>query len=81
MFDTAGQPVLTATSLVLRPVTADQLGAAVPDAAQSLFTVQWMPLPGTDPDTTPVTTEPLWAWHGQRPQPLLVPHPPGRLDG
>ncbi|MEW2380447.1 SDR family NAD(P)-dependent oxidoreductase, partial [Micromonospora sp. NPDC047812] len=80
VFDTTGQPVLTATSLVLRPVTTDQLGTGIPDAAQSLFEVQWVPLPGAEPDA-PVTAEPVWAWHGQRPQPLLVSHPPGRLDG
>ena len=65
VFDTAGQPVLTATSLVLRPVTTDQLGAGVPDAAQSLFAVEWVPLPDAEPDTTPAATEPVWAWHGQ----------------
>lgn len=64
VFDTAGQPVLTAASLVLRPVTADQLAVGVPDTAQSLFTVEWIPLPGTEPDTASVATEPVWAWHG-----------------
>ncbi|MFI6134247.1 SDR family NAD(P)-dependent oxidoreductase [Micromonospora sp. NPDC051141] len=65
VFDTAGQPVLTADSLVLRPVTADQLGAGMPDAAQSLFAVEWVPLPDAEPDTTAAATELVWAWHGQ----------------
>ncbi|MGC4892142.1 hypothetical protein ACLQ2W_33915, partial [Micromonospora sp. DT227] len=65
VFDTAGQPVLTADSLVLRPVTDDQLGAGATDAARSLFTVQWVPLPDAEPDTTPTAAEPVWAWHGQ----------------
>ncbi|WP_405093739.1 SDR family NAD(P)-dependent oxidoreductase [Micromonospora sp. NBC_01392] len=81
VFDTAGQPVLTADSLVMRPATTDQLGAGAPDTAQSLFTVEWVPLPDAEPDTTSVATELVWAWHGQRPQPLLVPHPPALLDG
>ncbi|WP_460748441.1 polyketide synthase dehydratase domain-containing protein, partial [Micromonospora schwarzwaldensis] len=61
VFDTAGQPVLTADSLVLRPVTTDQLGVGMPDAAQSLFAVEWVPLP----DAEPVAAEPVWGWHGQ----------------
>ncbi|MGC4892132.1 hypothetical protein ACLQ2W_33865, partial [Micromonospora sp. DT227] len=65
VFDTAGQPVLTADSLVLRPATTDQLAAGAPDAAQSLFAVQWVPLPDTEPDTTPTAAETDWAWHGQ----------------
>ena len=81
VFDTAGQPVLTATSLVLRPVTTDQLAAGAPDAAQSLFAVEWMPLPDAEPHTASVIGELVWAWHGQRPQPLLVPHSPAGLDG
>ncbi|MGC4792415.1 SpnB-like Rossmann fold domain-containing protein, partial [Micromonospora sp. DT178] len=39
-----------------------------------------MPLPDADPDAS-VAAESVWAWHGQRPQPLLLPHPPGRLGG
>ncbi|MET7427372.1 polyketide synthase dehydratase domain-containing protein, partial [Dactylosporangium sp. NPDC005555] len=69
VFDTAGQPVLTAASLVLRPVTADRLGAGVPDAAQSLYAVEWVPLPGAVPGAVPdagsVAAEPVWGWHGQ----------------
>ncbi|MFI6134191.1 SDR family NAD(P)-dependent oxidoreductase, partial [Micromonospora sp. NPDC051141] len=61
VFDTAGQPVLTADSLVLRSVTTDQLAAGAPDAAQSLFAVEWVPLP----DAEPVAAEPVWGPHGQ----------------
>ncbi|MEV4123370.1 SDR family NAD(P)-dependent oxidoreductase, partial [Micromonospora sp. NPDC049645] len=69
VFDTTGQPVLTATSLVLRPVTTDQLAGGVPDAAQSLFAVEWVPLPDTEPAAEPdamsVTAEPIWGRYGQ----------------
>ncbi|MFI6134246.1 type I polyketide synthase, partial [Micromonospora sp. NPDC051141] len=65
VFDTAGQPVLTADSLVMRPVTTDQLAIGAPDAAQSLFAVEWVPLPDPEPDTTAAATELVWAWHGQ----------------
>ncbi|MEU7575978.1 polyketide synthase dehydratase domain-containing protein, partial [Micromonospora sp. NPDC049240] len=65
VFDTADQPVLTADSLVLRPVTADQLGAGVPDVAQSLFAVEWVPLPDAESGTTAAATELVWGWHGQ----------------
>ncbi|MFI6134244.1 SDR family NAD(P)-dependent oxidoreductase, partial [Micromonospora sp. NPDC051141] len=61
VFDTAGQPVLTADSLVLRPVTADQLGPGMPDAAQSLLAVEWVPLPDAEPEAA----EPVWGRHGQ----------------
>ncbi|GHJ16092.1 hypothetical protein TPA0908_40870 [Micromonospora sp. AKA38] len=65
VFDTAGQPVLTADSLVLRPVTTDQLAVGMPDAAQSLFAVEWVPLPDAELDTTAAATELVWGWHGQ----------------
>ncbi|MEU7575980.1 SDR family oxidoreductase, partial [Micromonospora sp. NPDC049240] len=65
VFDTAGQPVLTADSLVLRPVTTDQLGAGVPDVAQSLFAVEWVPLPDAESGTTAAAAELVWGWHGQ----------------
>ncbi|MFG1611014.1 SDR family NAD(P)-dependent oxidoreductase, partial [Actinoplanes sp. NPDC049265] len=39
--DAAGRPVLTVDSLVLRPVTVDQLGTA--PERDALFTVRWIP--------------------------------------
>ncbi|WP_431937549.1 SpnB-like Rossmann fold domain-containing protein, partial [Micromonospora sp. RP3T] len=46
-------------------MTTDQLGAGMPDTAQSLFTVEWVPLPDAETDTTPAAGEPLWGWLGQ----------------
>ncbi|WP_461012508.1 polyketide synthase dehydratase domain-containing protein, partial [Streptomyces capparidis] len=41
--DTAGAPVAWTDSLVLRPVTAEQLAAAAPDARDAVFRVEWTP--------------------------------------
>ncbi|GDY60077.1 hypothetical protein SVIO_107000 [Streptomyces violaceusniger] len=58
-FDPAGQPVFSADSLRLRPISAD-LASGAGESARSLFGVDWVPL--ADPGTT---TEVDWAWHGQ----------------
>ncbi|WP_435179130.1 SDR family NAD(P)-dependent oxidoreductase [Actinacidiphila sp. bgisy145] len=44
-FDGVGQPVLAARSLVLREASAGQLTGAGRQVRQSLFTVDWVPLP------------------------------------
>ena len=44
-----GTPVLTAGSLVLRPVTAAVLDAARGGLASALFTIDWVPLPAASP--------------------------------
>ncbi|MFG2832214.1 SDR family NAD(P)-dependent oxidoreductase [Streptomyces sp. NPDC048434] len=44
-FDGAGQPVLQARSLVLREASAGQFAGLGRQAWQSLFTVDWVPLP------------------------------------
>ncbi|WP_435138163.1 polyketide synthase dehydratase domain-containing protein, partial [Actinacidiphila sp. bgisy144] len=51
-FDGVGQPVLAARSLVLREASAGQLTGAGGQVRQSLFTVDWVPLPAPqDSDT------------------------------
>ncbi|MEV0781024.1 SDR family NAD(P)-dependent oxidoreductase, partial [Streptomyces sp. NPDC050428] len=59
-FDPAGQPVFSADSLMLRPVTTDPAASAAGETARSLFGVDWLPL--SDPGT-PMNVD--WAWHGQ----------------
>ncbi|WP_328345808.1 type I polyketide synthase [Micromonospora sp. NBC_00421] len=58
--DGTGGPVLTMDSLVSRPVSAAQLGAAGHDARDAMFRVDWSELPGTSaepvPSWTPVST-------------------------
>ncbi|MFF1926568.1 polyketide synthase dehydratase domain-containing protein, partial [Streptomyces sp. NPDC058221] len=43
LFDEAGLPVVSVESLVLREVSPEQL--AIPDDADSLFRVEWVPVP------------------------------------
>ncbi|WP_236595058.1 type I polyketide synthase [Saccharothrix sp. 6-C] len=50
--DTAGTPVATVDSLVLRPVELG--GLAVARHPNSLFTLDWTPLPGADAPDVPV---------------------------
>nr|BFE59146.1 hypothetical protein GCM10020063_036720 [Dactylosporangium thailandense] len=45
--DEAGAPVAAVTSLALRPAAADSLGTTAPGVADSLFVVDWTPLPRT----------------------------------
>ncbi|MFI2239383.1 SDR family NAD(P)-dependent oxidoreductase [Streptomyces chrestomyceticus] len=59
--DAAGQPVISVTSLITRPVDTDQLGSAVSPVADALFTVAWMPISGTE-SIAPVAGE--WALIG-----------------
>ncbi|MFE9516016.1 SDR family NAD(P)-dependent oxidoreductase, partial [Streptomyces sp. NPDC006643] len=59
-FDPAGQPVFSAESLMLRPLTADLSLAGAGETARSLFGVDWQPLSVRD------TAEAVdWAWHGR----------------
>nr|WLE93514.1 PKS T1(KS-AT-KR-KS-AT-DH-ER-KR-KS-AT-DH-KR) [Streptomyces sp.] len=51
--DGAGTPVLSADSLVLRPVSAGQVRAARPDGADSLFRLNWTELSGAAADGKP----------------------------
>ncbi|GAA1934732.1 hypothetical protein GCM10009738_03260 [Kitasatospora viridis] len=57
-FDGVGQPVLQARSLVLREASAGQLAGPGRQAWQSLFTVDWVPLPQVPAAAV------KWARHG-----------------
>ncbi|WP_374227394.1 type I polyketide synthase, partial [Streptomyces sp. AC512_CC834] len=54
VMDMAGQRVATVESLVLRPISAEQLAAAGSAHRDSLFRLDWTELPATS-STTPVT--------------------------
>ncbi|MBB6170292.1 acyl transferase domain-containing protein/acyl carrier protein [Nocardiopsis mwathae] len=43
--DASGQPVLSVAELVSRPVSAEQISAASAGTAESVFQVEWNPLP------------------------------------
>ncbi|MGK5636989.1 type I polyketide synthase [Streptomyces sp. URMC 126] len=45
--DTSGAPVVSVASLITRPVSADRLRPAEEGVADSLFTVEWTPVPET----------------------------------
>ncbi|MFE7129681.1 SDR family NAD(P)-dependent oxidoreductase [Streptomyces sp. NPDC057638] len=51
--DSTGAPVATVGSLVLRPVTAQQLGGG----GRDLHRVDWQPLAGADPTSVPASAE------------------------
>ncbi|MGW7696337.1 SDR family NAD(P)-dependent oxidoreductase [Streptomyces asiaticus] len=58
-FDGVGAPVLRARSLVLREASAGQLTSSGRQARQSLFTVDWVPLPQVPAAGVP------WVRHGE----------------
>ncbi|MFI9201288.1 SDR family NAD(P)-dependent oxidoreductase [Streptomyces sp. NPDC053048] len=60
--DVAGRPVASVDSLVLRPVSAEQLAAARGDRQDSLYRVDWTPLPLPSAPAGPVTGQ--WAFLG-----------------
>ena len=51
--DTAGTPVISVESLVLRPISAGQLEAAQSEPQESLFAEEWVALPVTVPEAGP----------------------------
>ncbi|MDO0938361.1 type I polyketide synthase [Streptomyces sp. DG2A-72] len=59
LFDQAGLPVASVESLALREVSPEQL--AVPDDADPLFRVEWVPVPGGSGEVAP------WAVLGDSP--------------
>ncbi|MEH0626443.1 SDR family NAD(P)-dependent oxidoreductase [Streptomyces stelliscabiei] len=70
-WDPTGQPVLSAESLVLRPLSPDLLTAAV-TARDGLYRLDWTPAPGGADTATPLTG---WADHddiGSGAQPTAV---------
>ncbi|WP_335984587.1 polyketide synthase dehydratase domain-containing protein, partial [Streptomyces sp. CA2R106] len=61
-FDGVGQPVLAARSLVLREASAGELTGTGRQVRQSLFTVDWVPLPAPQDSDTAVVQ---WVRHGE----------------
>jgi acyl transferase domain-containing protein/acyl carrier protein len=53
--DTAGRPVLSVDTLVLRPVSTEQLAAALPGSRAALFRLDWPSVPAPSVDTGPFT--------------------------
>ncbi|WP_159037065.1 type I polyketide synthase, partial [Streptomyces specialis] len=79
--DADGQPVVAVESLVLRPVSAEQLDAARSAQTNSLYRVVWQTLP--EPEALPVTVEVhanLASLNGSSPGAVIVPWP-GTGDG
>ncbi|MFG2833288.1 SDR family NAD(P)-dependent oxidoreductase, partial [Streptomyces sp. NPDC048434] len=69
-FDAVGQPVLEARSLALREIPAGQFAGSGRQVRQSLFTVDWVPLPvPQDSDAAAVQ----WVRHGQSVESELPP--------
>ncbi|GAA4526129.1 type I polyketide synthase [Amycolatopsis samaneae] len=66
--DSAGRPVLSATSLALREITAEQLNAARAAFHESLFRLEWPAVPVRAADVTPVG----WDTLGEGPVPEFV---------
>ncbi|MFF1902933.1 SDR family NAD(P)-dependent oxidoreductase, partial [Kitasatospora sp. NPDC058218] len=57
--DVSGAPVASAESLVVRPISAEQLGGSGSVARDAMFRVDWVPVPVPDTDPVPqVTLEP-----------------------
>ncbi|WP_272945116.1 type I polyketide synthase [Salinispora pacifica] len=53
--DTAGVPVASVASLVVRPLAADQLGGARAGRRSSLYQVAWTPVPAPETSTNDAT--------------------------
>ncbi|MFF9772049.1 SDR family NAD(P)-dependent oxidoreductase, partial [Streptomyces sp. NPDC014636] len=65
-FDGVGQPVFQARSLVLREASAGQFAGSARQLRQSLFTVDWVPLPQASAAAV------QWARHGSEVAPVVV---------
>ncbi|MFG2833304.1 SDR family NAD(P)-dependent oxidoreductase, partial [Streptomyces sp. NPDC048434] len=61
-FDGVGQPVLQARSLALREIPAGQFAGSARQVRQSLFTVDWVPLPVPQDSDAAVVQ---WVRHGE----------------
>ncbi|MEU2340135.1 SDR family NAD(P)-dependent oxidoreductase, partial [Streptomyces sp. NPDC013172] len=66
-FDGAGEPVLQVRSLAMREASSGQLSGAGRQVRQSLFTVDWVPLPVQASDAAL-----RWARHGSGVAPVVV---------
>ena len=73
--DTTGRPVLSVRSLLVRPISADQLQAVISAAADQpshgLLEVKWSPI--TLPDTT-IEHPPVIRWHDLHTHPSTADH-------
>ncbi|MFF9772051.1 SDR family NAD(P)-dependent oxidoreductase, partial [Streptomyces sp. NPDC014636] len=74
-FDGAGQPVLQARSLAMREASAGQFAGAARQVRQSLFTVDWVPLPQASAAAV------QWARHGSAVAPVVVAAVPAAPSG
>ncbi|NGO73282.1 type I polyketide synthase, partial [Streptomyces boncukensis] len=81
--DGVGAPVLTAESVVMRPVDIDRLRVAERRALSGLFTLDWTPLPAQPRAQLPSTAaaERPWAVLGDIPADLPAPEDPARYPG
>ena len=74
--DADGRPVASVESLVLRPISTEQVAAAgsassVPQVQDSLFRVEWSPVPATGMETSSVSWA-EWDSFGDAPAPDAV---------
>ncbi|WP_459250859.1 SDR family NAD(P)-dependent oxidoreductase [Streptomyces youssoufiensis] len=60
--DAAGQPVLSADALVLRPARADQLRAADAPGVDGLYTLEWTPVSAPADADTPTSRSAAGGW-------------------
>ncbi|WP_213455451.1 type I polyketide synthase, partial [Rhizomonospora bruguierae] len=74
--DDAGRPVLSVDSLHLRPVSAQQLATAAAGAQDSLYTLDWTPVPATPGPTSVAEWDALSA-DGPLPDVVVLPCEPG----
>ncbi|MFF9772060.1 polyketide synthase dehydratase domain-containing protein, partial [Streptomyces sp. NPDC014636] len=75
-FDGAGEPVLQARSLAMREASSGQLSGAGRQVRQSLFTVDWVPLPAQASEAAL-----RWARHGSEVAPVVVAAVPAAPSG
>ncbi|MFI2190959.1 SDR family NAD(P)-dependent oxidoreductase, partial [Streptomyces sioyaensis] len=75
-FDGAGEPVLQVRSLAMREASSGQLSGAGRQVRQSLFTVDWVPLPAQASDAAL-----RWARHGSEVAPVVVAAVPAAPSG
>ncbi|MFF9772047.1 SDR family NAD(P)-dependent oxidoreductase, partial [Streptomyces sp. NPDC014636] len=74
-FDGVGEPVLHARSLAMREASTGQLAGPARQVRQSLFTVDWVPLPQASAPAV------QWARHGSGMAPVVVAAVPAAPSG
>ncbi|MET7766653.1 SDR family NAD(P)-dependent oxidoreductase [Streptomyces sp. NPDC005393] len=70
--DAVGAPVLTVDSVAMRPASVDQLRTTVAHSTDSLFTLDWTPLPLAPGSGEPVAGDDGWAVLGAEGYPDLA---------